>query len=388
MSTKAKTGTNRELRKTAPASHRTRRAKSRDAPALVDDVEITSAVCRWFCEGHKPAAIADKVKSSFPGIHMTREAPYGILQRAGRKGWLQFRPPQHAQYRELLRERYAWLDGIEVAHTATVADVAFAAAKELLRLVRSRRGEEVHIGFAGGHSMRELAKALARLLCEPHSDLPTTIWLHALATGFNPEDPTTNPNAFFTYFLNEGVIDVKFRFHGLSAPSMIHPRALAGLRKLDDIRLAFEAVENLDIIVTSGASWKDEDSTLLKRMRESRESVKILDGADCIGDILWRPIGPRGPIETVTDLRALTLVDLQQLPRFIETGKRVLLMLAPCGKCHAPKGELLASVLNQNQPLITDLVVDSVSVGQMLSRQSSGGTPLVSEATSARVRRG
>ncbi len=373
MSTAAKTGTNRELRKTPKTSHRTRQAKSRDAPALVDDVEIISAVCRWFCEGYKPASIADKANSAFPGIHMTREVPYAILQKAGRKGWLQFCPPQHARHRELLRERCAWLGGIEVPHTATVADVAFTAAKELLRLLRSRRAEEVHIGFAGGHSMRELAKALARLLCEPHSDLPKTIWFHALATGFDPEDPTTNPNAFFTYFLNEGVTDVKFRFHGLSAPSMVHPRALAGLKKLDDIRLAFEAVQNLDIIVTSGSSWNDEDSALLRRMRESRDSVKILDGADCIGDILWRPLGPRGPIETVTDLRALTLVDLQELPSFIKSGKRVLLMLAPCGKCHAPKGELLASVLNQDQPLITDLVVDSVSVRQMLSRETPAG---------------
>lgn len=46
-------------------------------------------------------------------------------------------------------------------------------------------------------------------------------------------------------------------------------------------------------------------------------------------------------------------------------------MLAPCGNCHAHKGELLESVPTQNDPLITDLVVDSVTVRQMLNRESS-----------------
>ena len=46
----------------------------------------------------------------------------------------------------------------------------------------------------------------------------------------------------------------------------------------------------------------------------------------------------------------------------------VLVMLAPCGKCHAPKGELLEAVLNQEQPLITDLVVDTLTVSQMLGQ--------------------
>ncbi len=92
----------------------------------------------------------------------------------------------------------------------------------------------------------------------------------------------------------------------------------------------------------------------------------MLEAASCRGDIFWRPIADDGPIQADTDTRALTLIELSDLPGLIRAGKRVLLMLAPCGKCHRPKGRLLKCVLEQKRPIITDLVVDSRSVEQAL----------------------
>lgn len=40
--------------------------------------------------------------------------------------------------------------------------------------------------------------------------------------------------------------------------------------------------------------------------------------------------------------------------------------------CHAPKGRLLACLLGQSQPLMTDLVVDSRTVAQMMRLKTAG----------------
>ena len=48
-------------------------------------------------------------------------------------------------------------------------------------------------------------------------------------------------------------------------------------------------------------------------------------------------------------------------------------MLSPCGVCHRPKGDLLDCVLNLEEPLITDLVVDSRSARQMLAGEGDAG---------------
>ncbi len=341
-----------------------------DERLVIDDVEVMSAICRWFCEGKTAQQMADLANEHLPlRTPMTREVPYKLLQKAGRMGWLHFRPPPHESHRERLRERYHWLQELKVVHSVALADVARETARELLRMARSWAGKELHIGIAGGHSMRELARALARELCEPKKNLPATIWFHALAGGFDPGDPTTNPNAFFNYFSQDDIVDVEIRFHGLSAPAIVPSDKSSAFEEVGDIRLAMDAVKDVDIFVTSGASWRDRDSALRKRMQDSEGSFDVLEKEGCVGDMLWRPLSRSGPIKTATLLRAMTLVDLSDLPTLIANGKRVLLMVSPCGLCHAPKGDLLDCVLNLEEPLITDLVVDSRSAGQMLARE-------------------
>ncbi len=343
-----------------------------DERLVVDDVEVISALCRWFCEGKTAQQMADLANKHLPlRTQMTREVPYKLLQKAGRMGWLHFRPPPHESHRELLRERYQWLQELKVVHSVARADVARETAKELLRMARSWAGDQLHIGFAGGHSMRELARALARELCEPKKNLPATIWFHALAGGFDPEDPTTNPNSFFNYFIWEDIVDVEIKFHSLGAPAIVRSDKSSDLEEVGDIRRAMDAVKLVDIFVTSGTSWQDPDSALRKRMQDSKGSFDVLEKEGCVGDMLWRPLSRNGPITTATLHRAMTLVDLSDLPALIADGKRVLLMLSPCGLCHAPKGDLLDCVLNLEEPLITDLVVDSQSTGQMLAREDT-----------------
>ena len=94
-------------------------------------------------------------------------------------------------------------------------------------------------------------------------------------------------------------------------------------------------------------------------MRTSKSSINALKKAGCIGDMLWHPLGPSGPLEVDTNMRAMTLLELTDLPGFIDDGKRVLLVLGPCGVCNKPKTLVLKSVLSAEPHLITDLVADT-----------------------------
>ena len=81
----------------------------------------------------------------------------------------------------------------------------------------------------------------------------------------------------------------------------------------------------------------------------------------CIGgDLMWRPIGPQGPIALQTDARALSLVEFEEFPDFMaQNGTKILLVLGPCGKCHLPKTDILRALLGLEKPLISHLVVDT-----------------------------
>jgi DNA-binding transcriptional regulator LsrR (DeoR family) len=105
---------------------------------------------------------------------------------------------------------------------------------------------------------------------------------------------------------------------------------------------------------------------LRKYMAKSDKSLKALQNAGCVGDMLWRPLGERGPIETESEIRAMTLVELSDLPKFIAGGKHVLLVLGPCVVCNRPKTEMLRAVLTMPPRLITHLVVDSRSAAGVL----------------------
>jgi DNA-binding transcriptional regulator LsrR (DeoR family) len=320
-------------------------------------------VCNLLCEGYTVKKMQQVVLEKYPDAVLKREDFYGLVRYAARRGWLSFQPPQNHRLADQIRARHAWLRGVRVVHTAVLRDVANEAALALVGLLQAYRREwdrqEVHIGFTGGHSMRMLARSFADRLSEPPEELPDSVVFHALAAGFDPTDPTTNPNAFFTYFLNKPMLQVKPSFLGLSAPAMVTPEALEAMKELADIKDAFASVRGLDIVVTSGADWSDEDCALRRRMQGSTASVEALQNEGCVGDILWRPIADHGPIETETELRALSLIELGQLPTIIRGGTRVLLMLGPCGRCGDPKGRLLRCVLQQRRPIITDLVVDS-----------------------------
>ena len=152
------------------------------------------------------------------------------------------------------------------------------------------------------------------------------------------------------------------------------------LLSLPEIRSAQIAARNLDIVVTSGTEWADVHSPLRRLLRREKNPVAEQDDF-CIGDLLWSPIDKNGPISKGPEERAMTLLQLPDLPSMIRKGARVVLMLAPCAgrdsvenrpgevkHCLRDKGTLLACLLAQPKRYLTDVVVDPVTAAVALEQ--------------------
>ncbi len=348
------------------------RQRERRLQGLVQNFELVSLVCHLHVQGATVKVIRQALKKKFPKVLVKREDPGWIIRWAARppQGWLEFRAPLHLAHCAKIRSLFA-VHEVQVVRSSEVAVIAKDAAIMLIhlfRLLRSEGKDEVHVGVAGGHTISALMKSLAKQMGAAIGDMPKIVHFHALAAGFDPEEPITNPNAFITFFDGK-FIPTKIRFTGLSAPAMVEPATyekLKAWKNFRDIREAFAAVRKLDIVVTSGSTWHA-CAILCKRM--TAEDRKTLERLGVVGDLLWRPISRRGPIEAETE-RAFTLIELKELQEFVKKGKKVLVALSPCGLCGALKGDLLECILKHK--IVSHVVVDARSAGQMLGMVAEG----------------
>jgi DNA-binding transcriptional regulator LsrR (DeoR family) len=229
--------------------------------------------------------------------------------------------------------------------------------------------QEIHIGWSGGDSMARIAAALARILTEPASGLPERLILHALVSGFDVERPMTAPNVFFSHFMSPALL-VKVDFVGLHAPAIIKSEDAESFLTLPGIREARDLARDLDIVVTSAASFTD-DHGMLKRYCQqvdpSGQLVERLRKDGCVGDMLWLPMSVDGPMNVDRyPYRGLTVIDLEMLPQFIRRGKKILLSLGVCGLCKAHKADILKAILGQKDAIISHLVTDSRTARALL----------------------
>jgi hypothetical protein len=381
-----------EGRTKLPARRRSRRGRDALIPRQLgmDNEEVASVVCTYLCRGYTPAEIA-ALMATRHGIKMTREAPYKFINYAASRNWLQFIGPREDYLSQKMREYFPWLQQVEVVHTGVVDDVAYRTAVMVVELLRARAKlldkEEVHIGFAGGYSMRTVAEKLAALLKQSTDPLPRKIVLHALVAGFDVETSVTDPNAFFTYFMTPEKSaqekadkeDRRIAFVALHAPALVESGRMNELLTWPGIKAAYNRVKELDIIVTSAGSIQDEDNMLRKYYRVGDDDLSddlnqigtrlIEDG--CVGDMLWLPLAKRGPMDnTRYRYRAMTLINLEELPRYIERGTQIVLTLGACTLCQRTKEDILHTILHLEEQLITHLVVDSRTVRELLKKPS------------------
>jgi DNA-binding transcriptional regulator LsrR (DeoR family) len=337
---------------------------------LFTATEVEAAIAELFCQGIPVAKIRDEARKRF-NIKLSREEPWRILSRIARNTGFQYRPKTDQAMSEAIHSKYRWLEPrhIKVVEAADSSSVAAQGAIYLLHLIqehcRLRRGtKEYHVGYAGGRCLRQLAYEFARILSQPEpiDDFPKKLVFHSIVAGFGAENPETDPNFFYPYFVTPA-IEVKTEHVALTAPGMVKPEQIPRLK--DEFRViasAFERVDEIDIFITSASHWLDDHSTLKTLLRDSDESLRVLDAAGTIGDMCWQPLSATGPIDLEVhkpDLVAMVLVTLNDLHEQIKKGKDVLLVMGPCGRCNKPKGPVLRAILGTKNPLINHLVVDS-----------------------------
>jgi hypothetical protein len=335
----------------------------------LDPDEQLSAICKLFMKGMTMTEIS-KVVSKKYDTDFSREKPYPLLMKAVRKKWIRYMPPQEGQLGWELKQKYDWLFDVRVVHTSQYSDIANYGAETLLDLLKTFRGsnkKEIHIGFAGGHAMRILAGQFARLLENLNTPFPKKLVLHALVSGFDIKEPTTDPNTFFTLFQSDPTRGIEYGYVGLHAPPLVESKHYDELMLGPGFCDSKDLTEDIDIIVTSATCWNDEHSTFRKYMDNFENCSEKLEKEGCIGDMLWQPLGKRKRIKPdMTAKRAMALYDLDELSGFVKNEKNVLLVLGPCGQCYQPKTSILKAILDQDNQLITHLVADSRSVREIM----------------------
>ncbi len=345
-----------------------------DAPLSI--VELMTAVCERFCQGKPTWQIQKELKELFGKQgNLTRERIFSLVRRAAHEGWFSYRPPPHFEYAALLRDRYPLEGTIDVVSTVALRDVAVKAAEVMLEIIEEQRDrDELHIGLAGGTALRRTVRHLARLMQEPlmRDRLPRRIVFHSLVADLD-QAPLTDPGSFFAFF-DRPEISIEVDYVVLPAPGFLRPAAKEILSGVEPIADVVRKKSEIDILLTSGADWSDEHTLLRQFMTrnpapEDMKAVEDLEKQGCVGDILWQPIGPDGPLTTETRGRqAFTLFKLDELPGLIRDGKKVVLVLGPCGACARPKGDLLWTVLEQRPTMITHLVTDTRTAARVYDR--------------------
>ncbi|MBN1518044.1 hypothetical protein JXA32_15885 [Candidatus Sumerlaeota bacterium] len=307
------------------------------------------------------------------GFNVTREQVYPLLQQGIKRGYLRFNPPREFSLSQRLQRRYnlekANIQVVNVTGPTTHDNIADATAELLLSLIkelgsRRERNEAVHIGFGAGTTTMRIAQYLAQMLSFEAETPPLT--LHALSSGFSIHDPTTAPVAFFNYFQD---MKQDVSFVGLFAAPVVQFKEYPDVKRLPGIEASFEAAREIDIVVTSLASVNDDHGLLRQFMEYSPDKgMKNLREADWIGDVLWRPYSPDGPIEVDTEIRAVTIFELDELRQLVKKrDKHVIVAAAPCSICGASKGSALKPLLeNDKLRIFNHLVTDAATVRELL----------------------
>jgi DNA-binding transcriptional regulator LsrR (DeoR family) len=303
-------------------------------------------------------------------IEISRERVYVLVSKAAANGHLRYVAPEAIDLAQRMKRAYEFLTDVTIVRTGNAADISVHVAQTILKIMKEHRGEKFSIAFAGGSLLRQTAKWLSTLLREMDPDaLPRELVVLALSSILDYREMTSQPNAIFTYFSEDYALPLKVSFVGLPAPGLVTGKQMGVLKRdYPDIRKAFERREEIDVLVTSaGGCWQLGHSALYKIYKTSApKSLAELNKAGCIGDVMWRPFGSTGPLKVETERRALTLVELWDLPGFIKRRKRVILSMAPCGSCGRNKAEILGAILANTPPLITHLIADSGSVRPIL----------------------
>ncbi|MBL8702743.1 MAG: hypothetical protein JNK67_30460 [Alphaproteobacteria bacterium] len=364
-------GTTKPKPKPAPET-----AAGQDRSTVLTPRERFAAIVAEFvAAGGKTDRVAEALKQAFPSGGWTRESIYAELRNGLASGYVSV-DTIRSELGERIRAR-AGLRSATVISTAYMEQVAAVAARRILAILADLRETApgrpddpeniVRIGFASGHTMSRVARALAQLLLTTDLAIPYRLQFHALSSTFDIRKLHEDPNFFLARFDEPAIAahcETAISFVGLAAPSLIESSDLERFRNGPGMSVATAEAKNLDILVTGASDLDDPRSTMFEfYMKEAAEKER-LRALGCAGHLLYLPIGPKGPIDP-SDLKFVmpTALNLGQVADLAAGGSRVMLVTGPTRYTTdketklGPK-KIVATILSQRPSLITDLVID------------------------------
>jgi hypothetical protein len=250
----------------------------------------------------------------------------------------------------------------------SLAPVAIAAADvafEIMRDIFKRRTAPVHVGFGAGAT----AMLVAQYLAERLRSAPLPLVVHALSSGHNVTEPETAPVSFLSVF--KGLPEISYVI--MYGPAYVEPRHWDAIRGSVGISEAFDAKQDIDLVITALATRKDPHGELNRFMSLSKpfgaEARRILDDEEHReGDVLYRPFSATGPITRQPPIRPVTLFEIDELVGLAaDPDKAVLLVAGPCGGCRESRSDALLPLLRQpSLDVWSHLVLDDVTAGRCL----------------------
>lgn len=347
--------------------------------------ELLSLLCEHFCNGVTTRSeLEARIGKSFPGslANLFRgENLWDLLRFAAQEGLFVHQAPLEYRLATELFQRQDWLrHHTTVVETASPDALADRAAEKLLELIREAAplspDRTVHVGCAGGWTMRAIALKLSARLREDHAANPQTLVFHAMVAGFDEDDFQVDPNSFI-HSLVDGGLSVKIRFLRMPMPGIVTREEYLRLREMPSIRRTLQRASEIQIVVTSGSLLEDHTSTIrtfFNSLAESDPACSVDDlftsysDAGVIGDFLWQPLTEHGPADIDLPYRVATLMSLRDLQDFLarSPANRVLAVLGCSTMTRMPKSRLLGSLTRCPERLISDLVVDTPTLNGYL----------------------
>jgi hypothetical protein len=370
-------------------------AKRRARPPKGSE-ELIFFVCNLvFDEEYKRTAeeIRDRVREEISernlNIHFSRESVYPMVAEAIRLGYVRYCPPEEVylaqRIADLIHVPRQYVSVVQADGAGRFEPLAAAAANLVLELVqriayrkRKTQGKDVavHIGLGAGHTTLLIAKHLGRRL---RSDVRLSgvekLVLHAMNSGFSPEDPLVSAVAHFTYFA-DSVIPIEPV--GLFSEAFVRERKFQDVKKHAGVDLSFRRAKEIELVVTSLGTPRERQG-LLNQFEEqyfSPEERRRRRGRRS-GDVQFRPYTDTGPIKEGPDeLRAVTLFDLEDFARMTrEDNKHVLLVAGPTATGGTKTDALLPLLREPKLKVWSHLCLDRVTAREVVAELSPEETP-------------
>ena len=315
-------------------------------------------------------AISNDVQAELRRRHsdfeMSREKVYELIREARRRGFFQILPPQEAALRDRLEARYG--EGFHVVHMTELDHLATAAAQVVADLIERlyREGrDEVHLGLGAGMTSMLVARHLAVRL-RAAERLPKLVF-HALTSGFHVTQPHTAPVSFFGFF---DTVLTEISYVGLFAAAFVGTKEYARMRQGPGVAESFERAREIDILLTSLGSPSHGHGDFFRFMEiGSARGLAALRAAHWIGDVQYRPYSAKGPLTIDTQVRAVTLFEIEDLVALAaRPDKHVVLVAGPCSVCRKPRADAIRPLLLEPSLKVWKTIVTDVETADELLR--------------------